>query len=175
MLEEFSKITVLDNSSVNSNLGLFTPENVAPIVYTHFITVAFPTEHKFNMKVLKTKANGTTSYLFEPTKFGSATMKEQHAFIKWTLTRHILTWCDKYNLFFELTEKGNLHIHGRIISNETCKDLHKLICRAFDMDVRNRRFTCIRVYDHQRWNDYENKTAQHKLYQKLDLPNFTNL
>lgn len=163
------KITVLQEMAEIATLGLVPPE------YTHFITIAFPTEHKFCMKVLKTKANGSSSYVFEPVKYGSATMKEQHAFIKWVLTRHIATWCDKYNLFFELTEKGNLHLHGRLISTETCKDLHKLICRAFDIDVRNKRFTCIRVYDHCKWNDYENKTAQDKLCQRIDLPKFTNL
>lgn len=172
------------------SLGLRTPaspeisrivntEAIAPIAdvsWAYFITVAFPTNHKFKIKHVDLLAQNRSRIVFSPIRYGDCTQNEQYQFINWILNKHVYQLCDKYHIFYEQTREGNIHFHGRLAydNKKICqKDIRALLHRMFECPTHHKPFVDIKVYDPEKWNNYNNK--QTKTYQTVDLPEFKNI
>jgi len=168
-----------DSKLASFALGLTTP--APPPTPTHnnfsyFITIAFPTNQKYNIKHLELHAHNRTRIVFSPIKYGDCTQDEQYKWLTHTLTKHINQVSDGYDLFFEQTKEGNLHIHGRLKfdnKRKTKKDVKALFHRMFETSTQYKNFIDIKDYDHKRWTDYDHKTV--KTYQTLEYPHFKNI
>lgn len=164
-----------------SNLGLTPPASPKIIwipPFKYFITVAFPLNALFKIKHQELMAQGLSKFKFSPIKYGDCTFNEQYRWILHILTKNIYAICDRYDLFFELTQKNNIHFHGRLGYEADSKvmfmkDIRVLIHRMFDCSTQYIRFVDIKKYDHTKWNDYETKYK--KTYQTVKLPHFQNV
>lgn len=168
--DEKFKITVLKNSKASEA----SRTKDADFSYHYFITIAFPTNQKYSVKHLQLSA-GYNKIVFTPIKYGDLTHKEQYEWICWKLRKNIQLIASRYDIFFEQTKIGNIHMHGRIYSEDKMyiKDVRAMIHRMFETDTKYVNFVDIKPYDSTKWNDYQNK-REHKQYQTLNYPNFTN-
>lgn len=154
-----------------SLLGLTTPDTTYT-KFTHFITLCFPTNHRYKIKHLE---YGTKCRIvFSDIKFGDCTQDEQYKWMLWILSRHISTIAETYDIFFEQTKEGNIHLHGRINSNLSVKNIKQLLHRMFETPTKYKPFCMIIKYDHTKWHDYQNK-KEFKEYQKTEYNNFSNI
>lgn len=147
-----------------------------PRQYDYFITIGFPQKQKFNIKHLEIRAQNQEVYVFKPIPYEECSQKEQYSFIKHKLSEErMLNIADIYDIFFEVTKNGNIHVHGRIYSihKKSIKDIRLYIHRLFGVKHQCRHFVDIRVYDHAKWNNYDQKN--NKAYQSCNLPHMTNL
>lgn len=152
-----------------SCLGLTTPDTT-DTKYSHFITLCFPTKHAFKIKHIE-YTTGRPRIVFSDIKFGDCTQDEQYRWMLWILNRHVHTIAETYDIFFEQTKEGNLHIHGRITSDLPIKSIKSLLHRMFDCPTKYKPFCVIKEYDHNKWSDYQNK-QKNKEYQKTQYENF---
>lgn len=154
-----------------SLLGLTTPDTRYH-QFTHFITLCFPTNHKYKIKHLE---YGTKCRIvFSEIKFGDCTQDEQYKWMLWILSRHISSLAETYDIFFEQTKEGNIHLHGRINSNLSVKSIKSLLHRMFETPTKYKPFCVIKEYEHSKWSDYQNK-QKNKEYQKTEYNNFCNI
>lgn len=156
-------------------LGLPTPNSNGQN-WAYFVTVAFPTNHKFKIKHMELLAGGRSRIVFCEIKYGDCTQEEQYRFILYKLDQQIQHIADYYDLFFEQTKEGNIHFHGRLGydgKKKSMKDIKALLHRLFECPTQYNRFIDIKVYEPKKWNDYDNK--KEKNYQTLDYPHFKNV
>lgn len=164
-------------------LGLMPPkvpgtksEKVNKPQFSYFLTVAFPTKHYFKIKHVEIRSQGQQRIVFGPIKYGDCTQSEQHIWLLYILNKNIKLICDHYDIFFEQTKEGNLHLHGRLGYTDkkiSKKDVKSLIHRMFDCPTKYKQFVDIKDYDDKRWNEYDQKKK--KTYQTLDYPHFKNI
>lgn len=165
------------------NLGLTQPAPHA-IVQTafsfypieHFITVAFPLNCKFKIKHVELLAQGRSRIVFSDIKYGDCTQEEQYRWLMHCMTTTIYQICDYYDIFFEYTKSGNIHLHGRLGyegKKKSMKDVRSLIHRMFGCSTQYIKFVDIKKYDETKWNDYSVKYK--KTYQSTLYPHFTNI
>jgi len=143
-----------------------------------FLTVAFPNCEYF-MKYKECSTNGpkTKQGLI---KYFKCMPSEQYDYVFSKLYQNFEcmfyeTLID-YDIFFEVTKNGNIHIHGRISFSK--KILDKEIKLSFHRIFRTptkyiRTHVDVKDYDHTKWNDYENKIE--KGYQTTEYPHFKNI
>lgn len=143
---------------------------------TYFITVAFPTRHKFQMKHKEYTTRGHR-IIFTPVRYEETTPEEQYMWIQWILNRYLKSECEYYDIFFELTQSGNIHFHGRLIFYEkkTLKEIKLIFHRFFNLSMKYKNFVDVKVYDPKLWSDYQNKTSERKKHQTTHYKNYTNL
>lgn len=149
------------------------PANI-PALFHYFITIAFPTNNKYTIKHLELSTR--PRIVFKPIKYGDCTQQEQYTWLMHKLQKNIQHIADSYDIFFEQTKEGNLHMHGRLKYDEkkmTMKDLKSLIHRIFETSTHFSRFVDIKVYEHTKWSDYDTKIK--KDYQTLNYPHFKNI
>lgn len=147
-----------------------------PLQFDYFITIAFPQKQKFNIKHLEIRAQNQEVYVFKPIPYEECTQKEQYSFIKHKLSiERLYNIADIYDLFFEVTKNGNIHIHGRLysIAKKSIKDIKLYLHRLFEVKHQLRHFIDIKPYDHLKWNDYDKKN--NKAYQTCTFPHLTNI
>lgn len=146
------------------------------IGWSHFITLAFPQNHKFNIKHHEYMANGSVKISMEPIKYRDCTVMEQYLWIQWIFNRFLNRSCNEYDFFFEHTLSGDLHLHGRVtlFSKTHIKDIKLIFHRMFGLSVKYIKFCDVKVYDKTKWNDYQNKYSERKLHQKSELKNFSS-
>lgn len=151
-----------------------TPPIVSFERFDYFVTIAFPDKHLFNMKYEELTANGPKVKI-GPKKFRECTSHEQYNFISRCLVRHISMLADKYDIFYEQHKTGDLHLHGRIKSNDfqNVKNTRITIHRMFGCPMSFTNFVDIKVYDHNLWKDYDQKKT--KNYQTTAYPHFANI
>lgn len=143
--------------------------------WAYFITLSFPTNQKFVIKHLEPHVH-VSRIVFKPIKYGECTQDEQYHWILHILKKHINLICEIYDLFFEQTSSGNIHIHGRINfvgKKKPMKDISALCHRIFGVPLACYAFTDVKVYEEAKWNDYHDKKV--KTYQTLDYPHFKNI
>lgn len=172
-----AKVTADGLDSVIS-LGLRTldkPSIVRNCQYDYFITIAFPTKHYYKIKHLKLSTSSRPVFLFDEIKYGECTVTEQYEWIMWILRRNIQFIAEQYDLFFEVTKDGNIHIHGRIKNTpkKTIKEIRTWAHRMFDTPQKYKRFIDIKEYDDAKWSNYDKKTE--KTYQTTNYEHFKNI
>lgn len=140
--------------------------------WSYFITLAFPTREKFKIKHLELSAQ-RNRIVFSDIRYGECTQNEQYEWLMWILRKHIQLVADEYDIFFEQTKEGNLHIHGRLRTEEKAKNIKMYFHRMFEVPSRCNRFVDIKVYDDSRWTDYDKKKS--KDYQTLKYQHFKNI
>lgn len=162
------------------SLGLSTLEK-PPIVrncqYDYFITIAFPTKHEYKIKHLKLSTSSLSRpiFLFDKIKYGECTVTEQYEWIMWILRRNIQFIAEQYDIFFEVTKEGNIHLHGRIKNSpkKTIKEIRTWAHRMFDTPQKYKRFIDIIEYNDAKWNNYDKKHV--KTYQTTNYEHFKNI
>jgi len=146
--------------------------------WNYFITICFPTKHLFEIKHKVLLPGNRSKYAFNKIKYGDCTMDEQYEFIVRILDKHMVAIAPYYDIFFEQTAIGNLHIHGRIAfdTKPTCmKTLKIMFCQIFGLSFTEYpRFVDIKKYDALKWNDYQQKEAG-KAFQITTYPNYSNI
>lgn len=171
-----------DDSNIGAELDfrLTTPASPPPITngndWAYFITLAFPTNHKFKIKHVELRAQNQTRIVFSPIKYGDCTQGEQYSWLMYILTKYIKMVSDEYDLFFEQTKEGNLHIHGRLRyydKKKTKKDVRALFHRMFECPTQYKHFIDIKDYNPDKWTNYDIKET--KTYQTLDYPHLKNI
>lgn len=143
--------------------------------WAYFITWCFPTNQKFTIKHLEPHAH-ISRIVFKPIKYGECTQDEQYHWIIHILNKHINLICDRYDLFFEQTQAGNIHVHGRISfdgKKKTMKDIKALSHRIFGVPLGCNAFCDVKVYESDKWNNYDKKVK--KEYQTLEYEHFKNI
>lgn len=162
------------------SLGLTAPANPPPFQnvknWAYFITLCFPTRHEFKIKHLELKSQGNSRIVFSPIKYGDCTQQEQYEWVIFILRKHINIISDNYDLFFEQTKEGNIHIHGRIGydgKKKSQKDVRALFHRIFECPTKFKPFCDIKEYDHSKWSSYDTKIV--KTYQTLEYSHFKNI
>jgi len=180
-----AKVDILDNfcpDSTSIQTGDEKGDAVAqsPILWNYFITVAFPTGHKFKMKhkeycVITTVNPNGFKYTFDDIKYGECSTQEQYNWIIWKLERYLKIDVDKYDIFFEHTFDGHIHFHGRIklINIKHIKDIKLIFHRMFGLPAKHKFFCDVKLYDESKWNNYDTKTK--KTYQTSKYPHFKNI
>lgn len=144
--------------------------------WAYFITLAFPINHKFKIKHVELRAQGTSRIVFNDIKYGDCTQREQYEWLVYILRKHVHIIADKYDLFFEQTQLGNIHIHGRLqYDNKKApkKDVKAIFHRMFDVPTKYVHFVDIKAYDKDKWSAYDQKTT--KTYQTLEYDHFKNI
>lgn len=172
------KLIVIEKASVALGLPMLVgnADNKPP--WQYFITICFPTKESFAIKHQELVMGNRLKICFSKIKYGNALQQEQYEFIKWTFNQYIKLLCDYYSFFFEQTESGNIHVHGRIASygkKKTMKDIKIIICNMFGVSaVKYPRMVDVKVYEHDKWHHYETKLAP-KAYQTTEYPHYTNI
>lgn len=143
-----------------------------------FITVAFP-NHEYFMRYKECTMKGVQikeGYI----KYFKCMPSEQYEYVLKQLKKHFeimfFEALTEYDIFFEVTKNGNIHIHGRISFSK--KILDKEIKLGFHRIFKTptkfiRTHVDIKEYDHSKWNDYENKKV--KGYQTTEYPHYKNI
>lgn len=142
--------------------------------FEYFFTCAFPDNHLFMMKYLDIGAQ-STKWKIGPKKYRECTPMEQYAFINRALQKNIQLIASVYHIFYEQHASGDLHIHGRIRTPDkmNIKTLKTFIHRIFDCPMTFKYFCDIKVYDHAKWNEYDQKRT--KTYQTTQHKEFKNI
>lgn len=146
--------------------------------WSYFITLAFPQNHSFKIKHKEYFANGEIKILFEPIKYRDCTVKEQYEFIKHTFSKYLYSEIDRYCFFFEHCKSGDLHIHGRITTHDKTlhiKDIKLFFNHIFGLSAKYKNFCDVKLYNKDKWNDYQNKTSINKQHQTCLLPDYKNV
>lgn len=143
-----------------------------------FITIAFP-NHEYKMRYSECNTKGI-QIKEGNVKYFKCMPSEQYEYVIRQLKQHFEimffeTLID-YDLFFEVTKNGNIHIHGRISFSKKIldKELKLSFHRIFKTPTKYiRNHVDIKDYEHTKWNDYENK--KEKGYQTTEYPHFKNI
>jgi len=142
----------------------------------YFLTVAFPVNCRFKIKHLQLEAQGRSKIVFSEIKYGDCTQEEQYRWIMHCMTKSMRQISDYYDVFFEFTKTGNIHLHARLGyegRKKSMKDIKTLIHRMFECSTQYTRFVDIKKYDDTKWNDYAVKYK--KTYQTTHYPHFNNI
>lgn len=143
--------------------------------YQYFFTIAFPHKESYSIKHLEIKPNGKYEYSFKPIQFQEATPDEQYQWMLRILDKNISLIADCFDIFFESCKSGDLHIHGRLFSKKgiSTKTIKTYIHRMFNTPSKYKNFVDIKVYKHDKWESYDQKTK--KEYQTTKYKHFKNV
>lgn len=176
-----SGVLHLDETTDNSTSTESSPDSKTGddnFLWSHFITLAFPQNHKFAIKHNEYMANGNVKISMEPIKYRDCSTFEQYLWIQWIFNKFLNRTIKKYDFFFEHCLNGDLHLHGRItLWDETkhIKDIKIIFHRMFGLSVKFKNFCDVQVYNKDKWNDYQNKYSERKKHQTSTYKNYTNI
>jgi len=143
-----------------------------------FITVAFP-NHEYLMKYKEPTTKGVI-VKEGLIKYFKCMPSEQHEFVSKQLKKHLAVMFFEslidYDIFYELTKNGNIHIHGRMTFNKKLpdKEIKLSFHRIFKTPTKYiRTHVDIKDYNSDLWHDYHIK--KEKGYQTTEHPHFTNI
>lgn len=147
--------------------------------YSYFFTINISPKQKLMCKKYDI---GKRKVIRANHQWGDLLQTEQHLFLQHVLNsfNNYISQCDinyKYHYFFEQTRRGELHVHGRVGTEylQHMKDLKVLLCQNLGLPATLKYLIDIKKYDHLKWNEYENKTAESKTYQTTSFKDMKNI
>lgn len=144
------------------------PKVIKQSDYDYFVTICFPNRN-FKFNTYKTDYFKKKDILGN-WEWSELSQDNQYKFINFKFRNNLQDF-NKLDLFFEQTKANELHIHFRCTFNSihNMKEIKNYFHQMFNIPIKYNRFIDIKIYQPDKWNDYQVKTK--KEYQILNYKN----